>query len=48
MVTRGDSGVVGRGGDNKEFEINIYMLLYIKEINNKDLLIVQGSISNAL
>ena len=34
MVTEGDNG----GGINQEFWINIYTLLYIKQINNKDLL----------
>ena len=34
MVTKGESG----GGINQEFGINIYTLLYIKYITNKDLL----------
>ena len=31
------------GGINWEFGINIYTLLYIKEINNKDLLYSTGN-----
>ena len=31
-------GKGGRGGINQEFGINKYMLLYLKSINNKDLL----------
>ena len=30
------------GGINYEFEINIYILLYIKQINNKDQLYITG------
>ena len=36
------------GGINQEVGINIYTLLYIKEITNKDLLIAQGIILNIL
>ena len=42
MVTKRDSG--GRGGEiNEDFGINIYTLLYIKEINNRDLLYSTGN-----
>ena len=34
MVTRGEKG----GGINWEIEVDIYTLLYIKEITNKNLL----------
>ena len=40
MVTKGEK--VG-GGINQEFGINIYTLLYIKQINNKDLLYSTGN-----
>ena len=36
MVTKGENGV--RGEINQEFGINIYTVLYIKQISNKDLL----------
>ena len=36
MVTKGNRG---EGGEiNQEFLINIYTLLYVKQVNNKDLL----------
>ena len=35
MVTKGERWGVGI---NQEFGINIYALLYIKQVNNKDLL----------
>ena len=35
MVTKAERG---EGGMNWEFEINRYILLYLKEINKKDLL----------
>ena len=38
MIIKGESG----GGINQEFGINIYILLYIKQINNKDLLYSTG------
>ena len=41
MLTKGE---VGQGGEiNQESEINIYILLYIKQINNKDLLYSTGN-----
>ena len=41
MVTKG-------GGINQEFGINKYTLLYIKQINNKDLLYSTGSYTQHL
>ena len=43
-VTKGERGRGGKG----EIGINRYTLLYIQQINNKDLLIVQGTILNIL
>ena len=43
MVTKGGKE---KRGINSEFEINRYTLLYIKEINSKDLL--QGTILSIL
>ena len=34
---------MGEGGINQEFGINVYTLLYIKQINNKDLLYSTGN-----
>ena len=39
MVIKGKRG----GGINWEFGINIYTLLYVKQINNKDLLYNTGN-----
>ena len=39
MVTKGERG----GGINQEFGINIYTLLYIKQITSKDLLYSTGN-----
>ena len=39
MVNKGERG----GGINQEFGINIYTLLYIKQITNKDLLYSTGN-----
>ena len=36
------------GGINKEFEIKIYTLLYIKQITNKDLLYSTGNYAQYL
>ena len=36
-------GKGGWGGINQEFGINIYTLLYMKEVNNKDLLYSTGN-----
>ena len=38
----------GRGGKNWEFGMNRYTLLYIKQINNKDLLYSTGNYSQYL
>ena len=47
MITKG--GTWGGGaGINYEFEINRYILLYIKQLTNKDLLITQGIPLNIL
>ena len=40
MVTKGERV---EGGINEEFEINIYTLLYIKQIINRDLLYSTGN-----
>ena len=45
MVTK---GVRGGGGINWEFRINRYTLLYIKQINNKDLLYSTGNYTQYL
>ena len=42
---RGDRGV---GEINQEFRINIYALLYIKQVNNKDLLYSTGNYTQYL
>ena len=34
---------MGVGGINQEFGSNLYMLLYIKQVNNKDLLYSTGN-----
>ena len=39
IVTRGQ----GRGGVNWEIEIDVYILVYIKWITNKDLLYTTGN-----
>ena len=44
MATKGKDS----GEGCQEFGINIYMLLYIKQINNKDLPYGQGTILNIL
>ena len=44
MVTKGEK----EGGINQEFGINRYALLYIKQINNKDLLQSTGNYTNYL
>ena len=36
-------GKVGKGEINQEFGVNIYTLLYIKQITNKDLLYSTGN-----
>ena len=41
-------GQQGGGEINQEFEINIYTLLYIKQLNNKDLLYSIGNYSQYL
>ena len=41
MVSRGESG--GGGGINLEIGIDIYTLLYITQITNKDLLYSTGN-----
>ena len=42
MVTKGES-MVRRGAINQEFGISTYILLYIKHVNNKDLLYSTGN-----
>ena len=44
MVTK----ELGRVGKNSEVGINIYILLYIKQIINKDLVYGKGNIFNIL
>ena len=44
MVTKGERG----GGINQEFGINIYTLLYTKQITNKDLLYSTGNYTQYL
>ena len=44
MVTKGER----RGGINGEIVIDIYTLLYIKQITNKDLCIAHGTLPNTL
>ena len=43
-------GKEGRGGIVREFRIDMYTLLYLKQINNKDLVlsITQGPLLNIL
>ena len=41
-------GKLRGGGVNQEVGINIYTLLYTKEINNKDLLYSKGNLLNIL
>ena len=43
--TYGYQGVTGWGGINWEIEIDIYILLYIKQITNKDLLYSTGNLT---
>ena len=45
MATRGEGW---RGGIVREFGIDMYTLLYLKWITNKDLLIAQGSLLNIM
>ena len=39
----GDQGISGEGGINQEFGTDIYILLFIKEITNEDLLCSTGN-----